>query len=149
MRPVDELGVDLLRRGEPLRIKTRGSSMMPFVRDGDTAIVSPALHQNIHVGDVICYEAPAGKLFVHRVIARAANGFVTKGDALSVSEIVHRTAVLGTVIAVERAGRRRQLDSATARWLNRAIAALSPIFPHALAAGVRVKRMLRRRPRHD
>ena len=146
MRPVDELGVDLLRRGERLRIKTRGSSMTPFLRDGDTAIVSPVTAANVNVGDVICYEAPPGKLLVHRVIARVVNGFVMKGDALRVSERVDRTAVLGTVIAIERDGRLRTLDSRAARWRNRAIAALAPILPRALAAAVRLKRALRPRP---
>jgi signal peptidase I len=144
MRPVDELGVDLLRRGERLRIKTRGSSMTPFLRDGDTAIVSPTLARNVNVGDVICYEAPPGNLLVHRVIARVANGFLTKGDALTNSERVHHTAVLGTVIAIERDGRLRTLDSRAARRRSRAIAALAPILPHALAAAVRLKRTLRR-----
>jgi signal peptidase I len=146
MRPVDELGVDLLRRGERLRIKTRGSSMTPFLRDGDTAIVSPVMSANVNVGDVICYEAPPGKLLVHRVIARVANGFLTKGDALMVSERVDRTAVLGTVIAIERDGRLQILDTRAARWRSRVIAALAPILPHLLAAAVRLKRTLRHRP---
>lgn len=119
--------------------------MTPFLRDGDTAIVSPTLARNVKVGDVICYEAPAGKLFVHRVIARVANGFVTKGDALTVSERVHPTAVLGTVIGIERGGRLRTFESRAARWRSRAIAALAPILPHALSAAVRLKRTLRRR----
>jgi hypothetical protein len=143
MRPVDELGVDLLRRGERLRIKTRGSSMLPFLRDGDITTVSPA-PRTINVGDVICYEAPAGKLIVHRVIGRVADGFVAKGDALMVGEVVERPAILGTVIAIERSGRHRTLDSRTARWRNRAVAALAPILPQALAAGARLKRALQR-----
>ena len=145
MRPVDELGVDLLRRGERLRIKTRGSSMTPFLRDGDTAVVSPVVVTNVKVGDVICYEAPAGKLFVHRVIAREADGFVAKGDALTIRERVHRTAVVGTVTAIERDGRLRTLDSRAARWRSRSIAALAPLLPHALAAAVSLKRLLRGR----
>ena len=119
--------------------------MTPFLRDGDTAIVSPVIAENVSVGDVICYEAPPGKLLVHRVIARVADGFVTKGDALMARERVDRAAVLGTVVAVERDGRLWTLDRRTARWRSRAIAALAPILPHALAIAVRLTRTLRRR----
>src|ERR1700751_2900604 len=80
-RPVDELAIQVLRRDGLLRIKARGSSMMPFIRDGDVVVVRTTASTEVGVGDVICYETPSGKLFLHRVVGRAGDGFVAKGEA--------------------------------------------------------------------
>jgi hypothetical protein len=143
MRPVDELAADLLRRGSPLRIKARGGSMTPFVRDGDVALVAPTAGREVGIGDVICYETPSGKLFLHRVIARDRDRVVAKGDALTFVEAVDRTRLLGTVVAVERAGTVKRFDTRIARWRNRVIAALSPLFPPLLSLALGVRRLWR------
>src|SRR5207302_5223751 len=88
MRRADELAVQVLRRGYPLRIKTRGGSMLPFLRDGDVALVVPAARTEVGVGDVICYETSPGRLFVHRVIDRARDQFLAKGDALACVDVI-------------------------------------------------------------
>jgi len=94
--------VQVLRRDGHLRITARGSSMMPFIRDGDVVGVTTTESTEVGVGDVICYETPPGKLFFHRVIGLAGDGFVAKGDALAFTELVERAHVLGKVITVER-----------------------------------------------
>ena len=113
--------------------------MMPFIRDGDVVGVTTTESTEVGVGDVVCYEKPPGRLFLHRVIGLAGDGFVAKGDALAFTELVERAHVLGKVITVERRGRGRRLDTRTARWRNRAIALLSPWLPLllALARGLR------------
>ncbi len=142
VRPADELAVQLLRRGERLRIRARGASMLPFVWDGDVAQVTPTASARIAVGDVVCYETP-GRLFLHRVIRRDGDRLVTKGDALSSTEVVDRTQVLGKVVSVERRGRITRLDSHAARWRNRAIVHVSPAFPHLLPLALRLRRVVR------
>ena len=143
MRPVDDLGAQLLRRGERLRIKARGGSMVPFLWDGDVAVVTPTAASEVDVGDVVCYEMPPGRLYLHRVIARDRDRVVAKGDALPFTEVVERAQLLGTVVAIERHGRVRRLDTPTARWRNRAIAFLSPALPRALALAGRLRRLWR------
>jgi hypothetical protein len=143
MRPVDELAVHLLRRGARLRIKARGGSMMPFLWDGDVALVTPTEGKEVGVGDVICYETPPGKLFLHRVIARDRDRFVAKGDALAFTEVIDRAQLLGKVVAVERHGKVRRFDTRTGRWRNRAIASLSPFFPRLLPLALRLRRVWR------
>ncbi len=139
MGQVEELGSQLLRRGGHLRIKARGGSMAPFIWDGDLVLVRPAGHSGILVGDVICYEAPPGRLVLHRVIKRDQERFVTKGDALEFTDLIGPGQVLGKAVAVERHGRVRRLD--TARWRNRAIAFLSPFLPRVLSLAIRVRRI--------
>jgi signal peptidase I len=142
-RPVDELAADLLRRGSPLRIKARGGSMTPFLRDGDVVLVAPTAGRGVGVGDVICYEMPPGKLFLHRLIARDRDRIVAKGDALPFIEVIDRTQLLGKVLAVERRGKVKRLDTRTARARNWAIASLFPLVPWVLSLALRMRRVWR------
>jgi signal peptidase I len=143
MHLVDDLAADLLRRGERLRIKARGGSMLPFVRDGDVAHVMPSAGMEIRVGDVICYETPPGGLILHRVVARTRDGFVAKGDALAFTDVIARAQLVGKAVAVERHGRVRRLDTRSARWRNRAIAAVSTLIPFLMALAIPVRRVVR------
>jgi len=136
---VAELASQLLRSGAPLRIKARGGSMIPFILDGDMVLVGPAANSEILVGDVICYEISPGRLFLHRVIKRDGERFVSKGDALDFTDVVFPGQVLGRVVAIERHGRVRRLD--TAPWRNRAIAFFSPLLPRLLSPAMRLRRM--------
>ncbi len=115
--------------------------MVPFIWDGDLVLVSPAEDSEIVVGDVVCYETSPGRLFLHRVIKRDRERFVTKGDALDFTDLVSLGQVLGKVVAIERRGRVRRFD--TARSRNRVIAFLSPLFPKFLPLAIRVRRLWR------
>ncbi len=143
MRPVDDLAAHLLRRGGRLRMKARGGSMMPFLWDGDIVLVTPTEGAGIGVGDVVCYETSPGRLFLHRVIARTRDGFVAKGDALAFTDVIDRAQLVGKVVAVERHGRVRRLDTRSARWRNRAIAAVSTLIPFLTALAIPVRRVVR------
>ena len=37
---------------------------MPFLWDGDVALVAPRVGREVDVGDVICYETPPERLFL-------------------------------------------------------------------------------------
>ena len=139
MGPVTELASELLSRGAPLRIKARGGSMLPFILDGDVVLVGPAGNSEILVGDVLCYEISPGRLFLHRVIRRDGERFVIKGDALDFIDLVSPAQVLGKVVAIERHGKTRRLD--TARWRNRVIAFFSPLLPRLLSPAIRLRRL--------
>jgi hypothetical protein len=117
--------------------------MLPFVRDGDVALVIPTARTAIGVGDVVCYETPPGRLFVHRVIQRAGNGFLAKGDALARADVVEPPQLLGKVVAIERHGRLTRLDSRTARGRNRVIAFVSRRLPLLFALAIHVGRSAR------
>jgi signal peptidase I len=141
--PAEELAAQVLRRGEPLRIKARGGSMLPFIWDGDVALVTPAAPASIAIGDVVCYESTPGRLFLHRIIRRDGDRFVTKGDALSATEVIEGTQLLGKMVAFERRGRINRLDTRAARWWNRAVVCVSPVVPRLLALTLRLRRVLR------
>jgi hypothetical protein len=140
---LDGLAAQSLRRGNTLRLRARGSSMLPFVLDGDVLVVRAASAAEVEIGDVICYEPPAGGLCLHRVIARRGRGFVTRGDALTYVEMVPDTTVLGLVVARERAGRRAALDTTRARRRGRLIAHLAPALARLLPLARGLRRALR------
>jgi signal peptidase I len=143
MRPVGELAAEVLRRGARLRIKARGGSMVPFLRDGDVVLVTPVADTDVAVGDVICYEAPPGGLCLHRVIERKRDRVLAKGDALAFTEVVDPADVLGKVVAVQRRGRVKRLDTRSARWRNRTLAATSILVPCLIPTAIRAWRDLR------
>jgi hypothetical protein len=140
---LDDLAAQSLRRGNTLRVRARGSSMLPFFLDGDVLVVRAAAVAEVGIGDVICYEPPAGGLCLHRVIARRERGFVTRGDALTYVEMVPDSAVLGVVVARERAGRRAVLDTPRARRQGRLVARLAPVIARLLPLARGLRRALR------
>lgn len=108
-RPAGELIGQLLRRGETLRLRARGSSMRPAVHDGDVVSVAPAHGGGVRIGDVVCYLDATQRLFLHRVVHRSDTAVVTRGDALAHTDTVTAEAVLGRVVAVEHPPRLRRV----------------------------------------
>lgn len=117
--------------------------MLPFIRGGDVVHVEPAGRREIAVGDVVCYAPAAGVLVVHRVIVRRGDRLVTRGDALSHREILPGTHVLGRVVAVERDGRLRRLDTPFARATARAMVTAAPLVRLALPVAAWLRRLRR------
>jgi hypothetical protein len=140
---LDDLAAQSLRRGNTLRVRARGSSMLPFFLDGDVLVVRAAGVAEVGIGDVICYEPAAGGLCLHRVIARRDRSFVTRGDALADVEMVPDSAVLGVVVARERAGRRAALDTPWARRRGRLVARLAPVIARLLPLARGLRRAVR------
>jgi hypothetical protein len=140
---LDDLAVRSLRRGTTLRLRARGGSMLPFLRDGDLLVIRPAPAGEVRIGDVICYEPAPGGLCLHRVIAREKRGVVTRGDALAYVETVPDGAVLGLVTAVERRGRVRRLDTPAARRRGRLIARAAPAIARLLPLARSLRRAVR------
>lgn len=137
---LDALAAQSLRRGNPLRLRARGGSMLPFFLDGDDAVVRPAAAAEVGIGDVICYEPPSGGLCLHRVIGRDERGFVTRGDALVYAEIVPDVALLGVVTARVRRGRVAALDTPWARRRGRVIVGVAPVIARLLPLARRLRR---------
>lgn len=111
------MALELLARGERVRLRATGGSMRPFIQSGDTVVLDPAGPRP--VGAVVLVATPAGELgVIHRVVARWDQRLLTKGDALPHSDgWVPQTAALAVVVAVERRGRPVPLS----RWRGLAV----------------------------
>lgn len=96
---------------EPVRVTIQGGSMQPVYRSGDAVFVDPSRRSQPATGQVITFMQADG-LMTHRVVRAGAGHVLTKGDAVrSFDPPVPRGQILGTVIAHERGGRRRAVET--------------------------------------
>lgn len=75
-----DLAREQLARGGPVRVRVRGGSMWPALRDGQAVEVWPASWEALRVGDVVLY-ARGETLILHRVVRRWAGRVWVQGDA--------------------------------------------------------------------
>jgi hypothetical protein len=113
--------------------------MLPLVRDGDVVTVRSARMEELRVGDIVCYRS-VGQLVLHRVIGRAGDKLLARGDALPAVEPVAAVDVLGRAVALERGGRRRRLDTRVARRVGRVAVTVAPWVARTLPAARAARR---------
>ena len=116
---VSNLTESLLASGSCVRFHASGGSMHPTIRAGDMLILAPIDSTELRKGAVVLARQ-SGRLVAHRIANVAKNDAGTRvllrGDALSAcAPTVSADAVLARVVAIERAGCRMAVDSATAR----------------------------------
>lgn len=99
-----ELLLAMMEKGAALRTTARGYSMHPFIRDKDVLTISPLKNQLLSVGDVVAFTQPAtGRLVIHRIIGRARQGLVIKGDnCFEPDGIVPDEKIIGRISRIER-----------------------------------------------
>lgn len=112
--PVAGLMRAVLEKGKPFRFEARGTSMHPFIQDGDLVTVGPLAGDGPKTGDVVAFVHPGtGGVRVHRVVRIDHGTYLLKGDnALGDDGTLARDAILGLVVRIERGGRVRRLGSA-------------------------------------
>ncbi|MEW6747021.1 MAG: S24/S26 family peptidase [Planctomycetota bacterium] len=100
---------------------TRGLSMHPTIRDGQYVKAS-RLRNRHFLGRIILYRTPEDRLTAHRIVARLPGRdheravYLASGDALlSRLDRVSRPAMVAEIVAVERDGTWRRIDSLPAR----------------------------------
>ncbi len=98
-----ELALELLARGEAVRVRARGASMRPFVLDGDVLLLRAGTPR---VGDVVLLRQGDFGL-LHRVVARGPRGRVCiAGDALpGLDGWFDRSHIAAVALQLERRGR--------------------------------------------
>ena len=103
-----ELLEPILERGIPFRIKARGFSMSPFIKNNDVITISPLAASTIHIGDVVAFIHPeTGKVCVHRMIKKKGNHYFIKGDNVPFPDgLIPRDQILGVVTQAVRKGKR-------------------------------------------
>ncbi len=125
------------------RVVIAGESMSPTLEVGDVALVSPG--QRIRRGDVIAFETREAPIVHRAVIVVPWPGpggalIVHKGDARTAGYGTTRAgAVLGRVIAFERARERHGLSPRSSRP-REVVAALAKLLS---VAGRRIRRIRR------
>lgn len=117
----------VLDKGKPFRFEARGTSMYPFIRDGDVVTVAPLAGQDPRPGDVAAFVQPGTSgVRVHRIVKVEAGRYFPKGDnALDVDGALARDMILGLVVRLERGGRPHRVGPT---FRSAAIARLSRTF---------------------
>lgn len=110
-------------------LRVQGSSMLPWVRPGDIAILRKGSPEEIRSGDIVMFRR-YDRFFVHRIVERRTrdgrNIFVTKGDSNPHFDgEISQSEILGRVERIYRGGRRIEFHSHERRTLNVLIARVS------------------------
>jgi len=118
-----------LKQQGRVHLRVRGSSMLPWVRPGDVAVIRRAGIDEMRCGDVVLFTREA-RLFVHRLVEKHGTfgdaQFLAKGDAHPGPDgMVDRELVLGRVIRLYRGDKQIDLDSPRQLALARLISRLS------------------------
>jgi hypothetical protein len=113
-----ELLQDVLGKGAPFRFRTRGFSMVPFIKDGDLVTVSPLLGSSPGLGDVVAFIQPGTRrLAIHRIIGKKDSSLLIKGDNThQIDGLIPETNILGYVTRVERDGKKVSLGLGLERF---------------------------------
>jgi signal peptidase I len=144
-----ELSRGILEKGNSVRFQAKGWSMRPLIRDGDFIIVSPVENSSIKTGDVVFYSTAGNKVIVHRLIRKyKQKGRMTvfiKGDAsFSTPVKMDIQNVLGKVIAIERNGRKKRVDTKLHQLIGLFLSGISPFSHWIYPIGSSVKKNGRR-----
>jgi hypothetical protein len=135
---------EVLARGHAFRFLAPGTSMSPFILDGDVITLVP-FASACSLGDIVAYVPPdSGRLVVHRVVSVGSDRCRIQGDnSLKEDGVFPFESILGVVARVERAGRSIRFGLGPERTL---IAMLSRRrwLPGCVKAARAVKSTLRR-----
>ena len=105
-----------LERGQGVRMTANGSSMLPFIHDGETVELMPPRSSLIR-GDIVLAQSAEDKYVLHRVIQIEGDAVYLSGDAQKHCEgPLPRQAVLGRAVTTSRNGRIRVLDRGRWHW---------------------------------
>ena len=130
-----ELMTAVLDKGYDFRFRARGSSMAPFIHDGDIICVSPIQIKAPGMGEIVAYhQTPLDKLVVHRLIGRHVACYLMQGDNTShgACEWVAEPDLLGRVTHIERNGKAVWMGLGLERYLIALSLRIGTILPLAV-----------------
>jgi signal peptidase I len=69
------------KNGNSIKLKAKGHSMFPFIKDGDILTIAPYNGLNPELGDIAAFfNSITSKLTIHRIIGIADKKYMAKGD---------------------------------------------------------------------
>lgn len=97
----------LMEEGRDVTLSPKGSSMLPFIREGRDSVVLRK-EPSVKKGDIVLVRLP-GRYVMHRIIREDGERLTLMGDGnLRGTETCTRADVLGTVQTILRDGKPRQ-----------------------------------------
>lgn len=144
-KSVEKFVLYLLKEGYSVFVEAQGSSMHPFIKQGDSLKIAP-LNRKINIGDIVAvYQVRDGKLhlYVHRVVKighkNARTLYITKGDAhrMVIEQPVTADSIVGRVVEIKRKNININLTHPLWRVFHNLVARLSLIYPRFLIFSAR------------
>lgn len=134
----------LLEQGVSCTFEARGSSMNPFIKNGDLITISPLFCSAPEIGEVVAFRDPADRLLVHRVVGKKRQGYLIKGDNVENPDgVIQSENILGRLTAVRRNGRKIRFGFGPERFLILALTRRRAFFSAFLSLGLRIRSMFR------
>jgi len=102
---LSELLQAVLAKGADFRFKARGTSMTPFIRNGDIITITSV--KKVEIGSIVAFSRPGtGQLVVHRVVAKRKEEVYIMGDGSSdhTDDWVPIKNIIGHLVRIERNG---------------------------------------------
>jgi hypothetical protein len=98
---------ETLAKGTCFKLKAKGFSMLPFIRDGDVVTIFPISNFPIGFGKSAAFiDSKTGKLVIHRIIGKNNGLYFIKGDnAFSADGLITQENILGCITKIERNGK--------------------------------------------
>lgn len=87
--------IDILRVGQQATFTVKGSSMMPFFKDGQT-VVNLVQKDDYQKGDIIFFSYQ-NRFILHRIKQIFNNSIITSGDNVSTHEMISIENIFGYV----------------------------------------------------
>jgi hypothetical protein len=120
---------EALARHGRIALRVHGTSMLPWVRPGDVALIRRTNEAGVRFGDVALF-LRSNHIYVHRIVDRRgpwhSEKLTAKGDAHSHTDgELEQRELLGRVVRLYRNGSRIDLDSPAQLALGLLIARIS------------------------
>lgn len=120
---------DVLRKRGRIALRVHGTSMLPWVRPGDIAVIRRAEAGDVRFGDVVLFRHNE-RACVHRIVhkrgALGAEHFYAKGDAHPTGDgRIESKQLLGRVVRIYREGKRIDMDAPGSLAMGLLIAQMS------------------------
>ena len=108
---------ELLAEGRTdVPVPVAGSSMVPFLINGDTVYLNP-VQGPLRRGDVVLYTRPTGQYVLHRIVKCNSDGsFIMLGDAQQERERIERADQIHAR-ATRAVHKGKSMDKDSLRWL--------------------------------
>lgn len=141
-----KLSSEILGVGESFSFQAHGSSMYPFIQDGNILTIKSVSCPALKVGDIILYKSFADRLVVHRIVGEKKQTdqqfFLTCGDALLHNDgWIYSDQVLGKVVSIQRRKKFIRLDQGTSlrpiMYFWNTLYPLGPFFLNLTSKGKR------------
>ncbi len=92
---------DAIREGKDVKIVAKGNSMLPFIRTGDTVVLTKP--HRLRTGMIVLVEPQDGIYILHRIVRLMENDMFLYGDGnLGNKELVPYSSVIAIVKMVKR-----------------------------------------------